>query len=231
LVSDVVEFSERDTSTKGYFANCGLYAVGSSITQSDYKDIDITLVGLDFNMVFEFDKVYLGDREELIKSGMVVPFDGSCNDTNEIEFRSGGIDYVNDRGNSWCLSERKKGHIKLNKLPRELFGFLSRKKGTVFDDLDLSANNLNPLRPYTDPGNFIGSECHFGPIHMFIHGENLFVNPWKSHQLDSGLDYVELHEWEKADCVDPFQRLRPFSVGYPNFIDIMGENRAEIDKM
>ncbi|PIN86010.1 hypothetical protein COV19_06670 [Candidatus Woesearchaeota archaeon CG10_big_fil_rev_8_21_14_0_10_44_13] len=68
-IDSVIGFSKG--SYKPFFQNCGLYAVGSSITSPHHNDVDLVLVGLDFRAIIEYNKAFLMDPEYLIEKGIL----------------------------------------------------------------------------------------------------------------------------------------------------------------
>src|SRR3989344_6199389 len=128
LINDIFEFSQQNEYKK-YFSTCGLYSVGSSLT-GKYNDIDLTLVGLDFRSVFNYDKCYLRDSEKLIENELVIP-KGDSYYYNEVEFTENGIEYVVNREitRDWCLNAHiLLSHINVGELPISLFSYLSNKR-------------------------------------------------------------------------------------------------------
>jgi len=70
VIHETIEFSRGEYAP--FFQNCGLYAVGSSLTENQPNDIDLVLVGLDFRAVASYDKVFLQDPETLIEQEIVI---------------------------------------------------------------------------------------------------------------------------------------------------------------
>lgn len=64
LKSDIVEFVDSEPMYGRLFSNCGLYLVGSSLVKEDPKDIDVTLVGLDFRNIFTYGERFLNGPQE-----------------------------------------------------------------------------------------------------------------------------------------------------------------------
>lgn len=76
FIRRILHFSQGKYSK--FFENCGLYAVGSSVSNGGqekgaHKDIDIVLAGLDFRAVIAYDGVFLMDPETLIEKEVVTP--------------------------------------------------------------------------------------------------------------------------------------------------------------
>lgn len=68
----VERFKEFTTGEYSNFMDtCGLYLTGSALTSQIPNDADLVLVGLDFRAAIKYDKIFLQDKDELIKQGMV----------------------------------------------------------------------------------------------------------------------------------------------------------------
>ncbi len=237
FVKEIIYFSEIDENKK-IFRTCGLYAVGSSVYSEKPNDIDITLVGLDFRVLFEYDKLFLQDPETLVNKGIVVPlghesaasslWEGNRLTWSGEEYRF-NIDIEEEYGYSsigtYCYS-----HIRPSQFVLGLTKYLFEKRGETFDEYDvIHDGDFNPLKPYNSShGNFLGVRINLELIDFFIHGENLLVKSWKRHQRDNNLPFVCLYQWNDVNIENPNERYTSSRISLPEFIDRKGEERSEI---
>ncbi len=193
FVYRLLEFSKNPEYSR-LFNTCGLYSVGSSVMpdKDEFNDIDITLVGLDFRAVFDYD----------------------------------------DSIDSFCLSK-----LEESDLIDDLVRFIERNTYYAIQEMGIS-----PFAPYNKKENInyitaralITPELNATQIDFLIHGENLFVPYWKENfQKPKNWPYIILHEWEKADSKNWFERFIPpgkMNLALPGFIDKLGKKRADILK-
>lgn len=195
-IEDVLKFSE-ESDNKRFFATCGLYAVGSSVSNEKHNDVDIALVGLDFGAVFEYDDNFLEPAEEIQKekTGYYVHIEPSRLVVNLSKYLEANIHRTN-------IEEKY---------------------------TDTSPERMiNPLKPYVCECNkFLTSRFIIGKIDFNVHAENLFTKYWKEHQKKIGLQYVILHEWERANSINIMERPSYNQGKVPDFIDYNGRKRAE----
>ena len=237
FVKEIIYFSEIDENKK-IFRTCGLYAVGSSVCSEKPNDIDITLVGLDFRVLFEYDKLFLQDPETLVNKGIVVPlghesaasslWEGNRLGWNSKEYRF-NLDIEEEYGYSsietYCMRK-----IEPSKFVLGLARYLFEKRKKDFDEYYAKFDgNFNPLRPYNSShGDFLGIRINLESIDFFIHGENLLVESWKKYQRHNNLPFVCLYEWSDVNIENPNKRYTPSRICLPEFIDRKGEERSEI---
>lgn len=222
----IVKISQEEM-FKSYFRTCGLYAVGSSVKSQEGRDIDITLVGLDFTSVFDYSKVFLQDPDALIEEEIVVPRSDSRADDYDFVTFEGNDYYLNkEKSQGWLLDTyvtRETGASEfVLSLTERLADILELDKKTVMENADL--DRLNPYHSHY--GTFLGIQVPLNSIDFFIHGENLFTEYWKNNQDECSLPFVVLNEWEIANYNSIFARLKKLNLGYPDFIDYMGRKRV-----
>ncbi len=255
FLKGIIEFSKNPDYSK-LFRTCGLYAVGSSVMpdRDEFNDIDITLVGLEFRAIFDYNGIFLKDPETLIEEEIILPQEKTelfKTLTHWQEFKHKGKTYHfnPEKGgryyghlDSFCNSK-----IEGSNLIKDLYRFLERNLSCEIKDLEIS-----PLIPYINEGadyitarlvmppslsrrfspEFETKKLNVSTIDFLIHGENLFVPYWKENlQKAQDLPYIILHEWEKADSKVWFDRLIPFrklNLALPYFIDILGKKRADL---
>lgn len=235
LIEDITEFSMKDFYPK-IFDNCGLYAVGSSL-KGAHKDIDITLVGLEFRTLFEYDSVFLQDPETLIKEEIVVPEEHPSASKSFYEEHSlmfEGKEYRWNKDNNGCgyssIDTYCFSHIAPSAFALELIEFLFDKRKIKFNRSHAQyEGEFNPLKPYTSShGDFLGIRIDLKPIDFIVHAENLFVKYWKEHQVKNKLPYVVLHEWPGAESTSYWDRVTPNPKPFPDFIDYQGKKRSQM---
>ncbi len=235
FLKDIVTFSNEQQR----FNACGLYAVGSSLRVQDPQDIDITLVGLDFKLLFDYGNIYLRNTEELIKRRIIVPANSpagniSLTEDNTVIFGGKIYGFNTDEITDYnSISTYCSSTIRITNFIGDLIRHLERARGTKPEDLYLMDfnGNINPLAPYLtrEHGPFLGIRRRFGPIDFVVHGENLLVTKWKEYQVNGELPFVKLYEWSKSGINSTWDRpITTNNLPYPNFIDSLGRRRSTI---
>jgi len=234
FVDDLIIFSLKDF-YPDVFETCGLYGVGSSL-RGEHKDIDITLVGLDFRTLFEYDHIFLQDPETLIEEEIVVPEDHPSASRSVYERHSlmfEGKEYRWNMENNGCgyasIDTYCFSHIKPSAFALELVEFLFDRRGIKFDRFYAQfKGEFNPLKPYnSSQGDFLGIRVDLEPIDFIVHAENLFVKYWKEHQSESGLPYVALHKWPSIESTSYWDRVALNPKQFPDFIDWQGKKKPD----